>query len=594
MTPTRVLILGGGCAGVAAAWSLSRTAEDRAKYRVTIMQSGFRLGGKGATGRDPDRNDAVLEHGLHLWLGFYHKAFAMMADVFDAWDAPAEGPLRSLETAFQPLRDVALVGREDDLTDVWNLRLPMLPGRPWHPPGLSRNDVPDLLGLARDLVRAVALLKGSDGLGLRRLATVRELGTVMALGLAKEVARHGRDAYDHMNDSDLRAWLREHGASDAVADCPPVRALYDLGFAYPDGVGGPGRGAMAAGAGVRVLTKLAVGYRGAPFYRMTAGMGDTVFAPLYEVLRARGVSFAFFHDVQAIRTTGGAVSEVVAGVQAEPWDMYEPLTRVGPTPCWPDRPLRAQLDRVCEGRLDGDHAPYLFERTLRAGHDFDAVILAIPPGTFARIATDVLASSEKMRAMVAAHCAVPTVAAQYWLAKSPLELGHRGTPGVMTGIGGALRTWADMSDVLAAEGWSDPPASLSYFCSVAPPRVAAQPDEASALREAEDEVRAFEANVLPRLWPRIQTDARGVNPSELHAEGSRTVRPYVRVNYAAWERYNLTLPGSVRFRLRPDESGVGGLYLAGDWTRNDIDGGSVEGAVSSGIDAAAAVRRGGR
>jgi uncharacterized protein with NAD-binding domain and iron-sulfur cluster len=403
---------------MAAAWSLSRTEEDRARYRVTVMQSGFRLGGKGATGRDPGRRDAVLEHGLHLWLGFYDKAFAMMADVFESWDAPTGGPLRSLETAFLPLRDVALVGREDDLSDVWNLQFPMLPGRPWHPRGRTLRDLPDLAVSARDMARAVAVLVGDDGLGMRRLGTIRELATVVAAGLAREVARHGRDAYDHMNDSDLRAWLMAHGASSSTADCPPIRALYDLGFAYPDGVGGPGRGAMAAGAGVRVLTKLAAGYRGAPFYRMTAGMGDTVFAPMYEVLRARGVSFAFFHDVRAIRTAGGAVSEVVAGVQAEGWDAYEPLMRVGSTPCWPDRPLTERLARVCDGRLDGDEAPYLFERALHAGRDFDAVVLAIPPGTYARIAPEVLTSSDRMRAMVAAHCAVPTVAAQYWLAKS--------------------------------------------------------------------------------------------------------------------------------------------------------------------------------
>jgi hypothetical protein len=444
------------------------------------------------------------------------------------------------------------------------------------------------------MARAVATLVGNDGLGKRRLRTVRELAAVIAAGLAREVARHGRDAYDHMNEADLREWLMSHGASRATADCPPVRALYDLGFAYPDGVGGPGRGAMAAGAGVRVLTKLAAGYRGAPFYRMTAGMGDTVFAPMYEVLRARGVSFAFFHDVRAIRTAGGDVSEVVAGVQAEPWETYEPLTRVGPTPCWPDRPLTDRLTRVCQGKLDGDDAPYLFERSLHAGRDFDVVVLAIPPGAHPRIAPEVLASSDRMRAMVGAHCAVPTVAAQYWLAKSPLELGLRGSPGVLTGIGGTLRTWADMSEVLGAEAWSDHPASLSYFCSVASPCVSAQADEASALRQASEEVRAFEETTLARLWPHVQADAGGIRSSELHADGSRTVRPYVRVNYAAWERYNLTLPGTVRFRLAPDQSGVGNLYLAGDWTRNDIDGGSVEGAVSSGLDAAAAIRRAAR
>ena len=35
-------------------------------------------------------------------------------------------------------------------------------------------------------------------------------------------------------------------------------------------------------------------------YKMQAGMGDAVFTPVYEVLRARGVRFKFFH-VTALR-----------------------------------------------------------------------------------------------------------------------------------------------------------------------------------------------------------------------------------------------------------------------------------------------------
>ena len=33
-------------------------------------------------------------------------------------------------------------------------------------------------------------------------------------------------------------------------------------------------------------------------YKMNAGMGDTIFTPFYEVLKARGVTFKFFQCVQ--------------------------------------------------------------------------------------------------------------------------------------------------------------------------------------------------------------------------------------------------------------------------------------------------------
>ncbi|MEZ4235596.1 MAG: FAD-dependent oxidoreductase [Myxococcota bacterium] len=50
----------------------------------------------------------------------------------------------------------------------------------------------------------------------------------------------------------------------------------------------------------------------------------------------------------------------------------------------------------------------------------------------------------------------------------------------------------------------------------------------------------------------------------------------------------MTLPGSLRHRLPPEDGTVDGLFLAGDWTRTSIDGGSVEAAVESGERAAAA------
>ncbi len=51
----------------------------------------------------------------------------------------------------------------------------------------------------------------------------------------------------------------------------------------------------------------------------------------------------------------------------------------------------------------------------------------------------------------------------------------------------------------------------------------------------------------------------------------------------------LTPAGSVKHRLPSSDSGFGNLKLAGDWTSNGIDGGCVEAAVISGMDAARAI-----
>lgn len=78
-TPIKVAIVGGGCAGVSAAFELTRP-ERRGRYSVTVYQTGWRLGGKGASGRGV--NDRIEEHGLHLWMGFYENAFTLLRECY--------------------------------------------------------------------------------------------------------------------------------------------------------------------------------------------------------------------------------------------------------------------------------------------------------------------------------------------------------------------------------------------------------------------------------------------------------------------------------------------------------------------------------
>ena len=77
--PIEVAVIGGGCASIATAFELTRP-EHRGKYHVTIYQTGWRLGGKGASGRGPAQR--IEEHGLHVWLGFYENAFRLMRECY--------------------------------------------------------------------------------------------------------------------------------------------------------------------------------------------------------------------------------------------------------------------------------------------------------------------------------------------------------------------------------------------------------------------------------------------------------------------------------------------------------------------------------
>ena len=82
----RVAIIGGGCAGLSAAWQLSQQPG----YEIHVYEKSWRLGGKGASVRDADGR--ILEHGLHVWFGFYENAFKMMRECYAEVERRNWGP----------------------------------------------------------------------------------------------------------------------------------------------------------------------------------------------------------------------------------------------------------------------------------------------------------------------------------------------------------------------------------------------------------------------------------------------------------------------------------------------------------------------
>ena len=108
--PRRIAIIGGGMAGLAAAWRLS--AELGAEAEITVYEQGWQLGGKGASGRGV--HGRIEEHGLHVWLGYYDNAFRLIRQVYDDLDrdrtAP-DCPIRSWRDAFTPAGRVGVEER---------------------------------------------------------------------------------------------------------------------------------------------------------------------------------------------------------------------------------------------------------------------------------------------------------------------------------------------------------------------------------------------------------------------------------------------------------------------------------------------------
>src|ERR1043165_6020526 len=102
--------------------------------------------------------------------------------------------------------------------------------------------------------------------------------------------------------------------------------MYDLVFAYRNGE--RAAPAFSAGLGVVLATRLFLAYRGAIFWRMRAGMGDVVFAPLYEALLRRAPAGPSMERRAVPRRPppGGGESP------------YEPLVELAGLPCFPARP----------------------------------------------------------------------------------------------------------------------------------------------------------------------------------------------------------------------------------------------------------------
>jgi uncharacterized protein with NAD-binding domain and iron-sulfur cluster len=410
-----------------------------------------------------------------------------------------------------------------------------------------------------------------------------------------------------VNDEELSAWLERHGVTRLTLEhFPLLRAFYSLVFGFEDG--DTERPNVAAGKAIQAYLRIAGCYKGSVLWKMRAGMGDAVFAPLYEVLRRRGVQFRFFHAVTRLRLSRDRrhLSNIVVQPQVElrgPSDDYHPLIDVKGLPCWPNEPDWRQIKGGAALRRRGVDLEHevdvagLAPLVLRRGREFDAAVLAIPVGALAPICRELASDPTNPRfgRMLANAHTVATQAFQLWLNRPIDELGwSHGANTAMSSYTEPLDTYCDMSHLIDVEDWRENQmASIAYFCGVLP-------DDAATITEAGAGGTAREAAVrylnysIGAVWPGAVTpdghfEWKLLVDDQDRSGAARFDSQYWRANTSGTERYVTPPAGSVVHRLRADESGYPNLVLAGDWTRNGIDGGCVEAAVTSGRQAARAI-----
>jgi uncharacterized protein with NAD-binding domain and iron-sulfur cluster len=715
--PIKVAVIGGGCAAISAAFELSRP-EHKRKFQVTIYQLGWRLGGKGASGRGPANR--IEEHGLHLWMGSYENAFRLIRECYTELKRDRRKcRIADWRDAFSPAPFIGLTQRSNNGT-YWNFLSYFPPGNGLPGDPVGENDpftVTSYLARTASILRTLLLAvqasrssRDSTGaesytskarhsyksnskaaepsdepskriarlLGLGWIATTTALieavetlelafaprsiypdnGIVQLLELIAASSRRQLEAivendpellilwqaidlamasmrgilrfglisdprgFDAINDYDFREWLRINGASERSLESPIIRGAYDLVFAYEDG--DYQRPRHGAGVALRGALRMLFSSRGAIFWKMHAGMGDAVFAPMYEVLKKRGVTFRFFHRLEKVRLADPP--ELAEGerpyVKALEFDVqaqvrngqeYSPLIDVEGLPCWPSKPDYSQLvdgskykrdDRDFESHWDRTKAT---TKTLRVVDDFDFVVLGVGLGAIPYVCQDLIQRDQRWRDMVTHLKTVNTQAFQIWLREDMEQLGWQDPPLALSAFVQPFETWADMSHLIREESWKVNPKAIAYFCStLKDPLTTGEMSAASYPKRRRREVQGNAIHYLnddiAHLWPKA-VSRRGkfrwdllVNPGEKQ-NGRRASRgnqarfesQHWTANVNPTERYVLSLPGTQKYRISPLDNTYDNLTIAGDWTTCGLDAGCVEAAVISGRLAAHAI-----
>jgi uncharacterized protein with NAD-binding domain and iron-sulfur cluster len=119
-----IAILGGGVGALTAAFELTARPGWRDRYEVTVYQVGWRLGGKGASGRNPVKGQRIEEHGLHIWLGFYANAFRLLRDCYKELGRKPGEPLATWDEAFRKQSRVTFMEQVDGEWVPWTVDFP--------------------------------------------------------------------------------------------------------------------------------------------------------------------------------------------------------------------------------------------------------------------------------------------------------------------------------------------------------------------------------------------------------------------------------------------------------------------------------------
>ncbi len=343
------------------------------------------------------------------------------------------------------------------------------------------------------------------------------------------VARAQQRDFEDIDDICFSMWGIEMGLGDEVIDSARLRFTAEAYFNDPHPI--------SAYVVMRSIQLISTDRRAAEYYYQRVGLSEGVWNPLSRYFQRLGGSILPFHKVTGLGFEGRRVGAISV---SKPDNLVH---QCGGS--WGERvAVEAGSERWIE--------------------DFDAVICTLP-----RLCLLELNPGDD------ALWSLPSLAGIHNLAEvSPLSVQaffDRPFPnrrhGAVNGLGHPLPLAVDYQQLDGK--WATDPRIQSTLSLVGQlPGYEDHSDEA-LLAIAMDRSEAAGFSGVSEVTP---------------------VRWGVRRNQSTYDRFALTEPGAMRYRPHPD-IGLENFFLAGDWVRNGIDVPCMEGAATSGFEAADLVLR---
>ncbi len=240
--------------------------------------------------------------------------------------------------------------------------------------------------------------------------------------------------------------------------------------------------------------------------------------------------------------------------------------------------------------------------------NFDEVIVTVPVAALGRVSRRLSEATNdagrRWNAMLNGIGTVATQSAQLWVTKKTCELGWTRGQVSLSAFVHPFDTWADLSQLVAVE--NQPEArGLHYFCSVLPqqyvPAIDTDPTQIVPILKrvrgvVKENTKGFLSGWMFHFWPKAVDRYPNTFKWELLVAPKgltgvdRLNAQHIVANIDPSERYTQALPGTTKYRIRPDHTGFVHLFIAGDWTDCGLNFGCVEAAVISGRLASSGIR----